>query len=402
MAYTEIIDDGDQVILRSQNFEATYKKNICYVYWEKYRNRVLFVAERDKVNKDYIVYTLAQANEWGFGTIEDLYNYLVNILAISGGGGIPYPPSDGELYGMKDEEWTIIPNNIDIPNITLQPTFAGFKFINEDVYSIYIEGANFETSNLSDYNIGIGVEVHRANVLDACGNSQGVVFYYTLGDNLCEEGYSSGGEVCVPNFHSEDDMIDYIYYNNDSCIETIEWTGTQIGSKFINDFGFNANVFIFNCQKLTSVNLEYVTEMSDSHVYIFNPLLIEISTPLLASVGGGNDISFNTSLTTINQPLLASVGRDNYINGNTSLTTIIVAPTLTFTNLNNNNQILAWYNNNALNQTTVDAICDAILAGSTLIPIDGAYLDFSGGTNAIPGGTRITDLQNAGWTVTTN
>ena len=111
MAYTEIIDDGDQVILRSQNFEATYKKNICYVYWEKYRNRVLFVAERDKVNKDYIIYTLAQANEWGFGTIEDLYNYLVNILAISGGGGIPYPPSDGELYGMKDEEWTIIPNN---------------------------------------------------------------------------------------------------------------------------------------------------------------------------------------------------------------------------------------------------------------------------------------------------
>ncbi|HNO49127.1 MAG TPA: hypothetical protein PKI48_11115, partial [Chitinophagales bacterium] len=88
MAYTEIIDDGDQVILRSQNFEATYKKNICYVYWEKYRNRVLFVAERDKVNKDYIIYTLAQANEWGFGTIEDLYNYLVNILAISGGGGI--------------------------------------------------------------------------------------------------------------------------------------------------------------------------------------------------------------------------------------------------------------------------------------------------------------------------
>ncbi|HNC65264.1 MAG TPA: hypothetical protein PK075_11490, partial [Chitinophagales bacterium] len=84
MAYTEIIDDGDQVILRSQNFEATYKKNICYVYWEKYRNRVLFVAERDKVNKDYIIYTLAQANEWGFGTIEDLYNYLVNILAISG------------------------------------------------------------------------------------------------------------------------------------------------------------------------------------------------------------------------------------------------------------------------------------------------------------------------------
>ncbi|MBX7261492.1 MAG: hypothetical protein K1X26_07575, partial [Chitinophagales bacterium] len=291
MAYTEIIDDGDQVILRSQNFEATYKKNICYVYWEKYRNRVLFVAERDKVNKDYIIYTLAQANEWGFGTIEDLYNYLVNILAISGGGGIPYPPSDGELYGMKDEEWTIIPNNIDIPNITLQPTFAGFKFINEDVYSIYIEGANFETSNLSDYNIGIGVEVHRANVLDACGNSQGVVFYYTLGDNLCEESYSSGGEVCVPNFYSEDDMIDYIYYNNDSCIETIEWTGTQIGSKFINDFGINANVLIFNCQKLTSVKLEYVTEMSDSYVYISNPLLIEILTPSLASVGGNNSIS---------------------------------------------------------------------------------------------------------------
>ena len=88
MAYTEIIDDGDQVILRSQNFEATYKKNICYVYWDKYRNRVLFVAEGDNVNKDYIVYTLAQANEWGFGTIEDLYNYLVYILAISGGGGI--------------------------------------------------------------------------------------------------------------------------------------------------------------------------------------------------------------------------------------------------------------------------------------------------------------------------
>ena len=35
-----------------------------------------------------IVYTLAQANEWGFGTIEDLYNYLVYILAISVGGGI--------------------------------------------------------------------------------------------------------------------------------------------------------------------------------------------------------------------------------------------------------------------------------------------------------------------------
>ena len=51
---------------------------------------------------------------------------------------------------------------------------------------------------------------------------------------------------------------------------------------------------------------------------------------------------------------------------------------------------------------TVDAICDAILAGSTLIPINGAYLDFHGGTNAIPSGTRITDLQNAGWTVTTN
>ena len=96
------------------------------------------------------------------------------------------------------------------------------------------------------------------------------------------------------------------------------------------------------------------------------------------------------------------MGGSNYINDNTSLTTIIVAPTLTFTNLNNNNQILADYSNNALNQTTVDAICDAILAGSTLIPINGAYLDFSGGTNAIPGGTRITDLQNAGWTVTTN
>ncbi|HNO48978.1 MAG TPA: hypothetical protein PKI48_10365, partial [Chitinophagales bacterium] len=212
--------------------------------------------------------------------------------------------------------------NIDIPNITLQPTFAGFKFINEDVYSIYIEGANFETSNLSDYNIGIGVEVHRANVLDACGNSQGVVFYYTLGDNLCEEGYSSGGEVCVPNFYSEDDMIDYIYYNNDSCIETIEWTGTQIGSKFINDFGANANVFISNCQKLTSVKLEYVTEMSDSHVYVSNPLLIEILTPLLASVGGYNVIESNTSLTTIEQPLLASVGGGNYIDSNNSLTTI--------------------------------------------------------------------------------
>ena len=113
-------------------------------------------------------------------------------------------------------------------------------------------------------------------------------------------------------------------------------------------------------------------------------------------------MNFNTSLTTIDQSLLTSVGGSNYINDNTSLTTIIVAPTLTFTNLNNNNQILADYSNNALNQTTVDAICDAILAGSTLIPINGAYLYFSGGTNAIPGGTRITDLQNAGWTVTTN
>ena len=74
----------------------------------------------------------------------------------------------------------------------------------------------------------------------------------------------------------------------------------------------------------------------------------------------------------------------------------------TFTNLLWKNQIRANYDNNALNQTTVDAICDAILAGSTLIPIDGAYLDFSGGTNAIPGGTRITDLQSAGWTVITN
>ena len=69
------------------------------------------------------------------------------------------------------------------PNIIEEPTLAGFKFRGENVYSIYVEGANFETSKLSDYNIGIGVEVHRANVLDACGNSQGVVFYYTLGDN---------------------------------------------------------------------------------------------------------------------------------------------------------------------------------------------------------------------------
>ena len=64
----------------------------------------------------------------------------------------------------------------------------------------------------------------------------------------------------------------------------------------------------------------------------------------------------------------------NYINNNNSLTTIIVAPTLTFTNLNNNNQIHANYSNNALNQMTVDAICDAILAGSTLIPIDRSWI----------------------------
>ena len=338
------------------------------------------------------------------------------------GSNITFSPS-----GCRNK--IVSSTGIDIPNITLQPTFAGFKFKGENVYSIYVEGANFETSNLSDYNIGIGVEVHRANVLNACGASQGVVIYFTLGDNICKKdysyGYSSGGNNCIKNFYSEDDMIDYIYYNNDSCIETIEWTGTQIGSKFINDFGINANVLILNCQKLTSVKLEYVTEMSDNYGYISNPLLIEILTPLLASVGGNNSINNNTSLTTIDQPLLASVGGDNYIsnnnslttidqpllasvgggnyiNGNNSLTTIIVAPTLTFNNLNNSNQIHAYYNNNALNQTTVDAICDAILAGSTVIPIDGAYLRLDGGTNAIPSGTRITDLQTTGWTVTTN
>ena len=90
----------------------------------------------------------------------------------------------------------------------------------------------------------------------------------------------------------------------------------------INDFGINANVFISNCQKLTSVKLEYVTEMSDSHVYVSNPLLIEISTPLLASVGGYNYIGSNNSLTTIDQSALTSVGGNNYIDSNTSLTTI--------------------------------------------------------------------------------
>ena len=55
------------------------------------------MAERDKVNKDYIIYTLAQANEWGFGTIEDLYNYLVNILAISGGGQIAFTKTKAEI-----------------------------------------------------------------------------------------------------------------------------------------------------------------------------------------------------------------------------------------------------------------------------------------------------------------
>ena len=158
----------------------------------------------------------------------------------------------------------------------------------------------------------------------------------------------------------------------------------------------------YNNSSLTTIDQPLLASVGRDNSINHNNSLTTIDQSLLASVGGDNSINDNNSLTTIDQSLLANVGENNSISYNASLTTIIVAPTLTFTNLNNNNQIHAYYNNNALNQTTVDAICDAILAGSTLIPIDGAYLDFSGGTNAIPGGTRITDLQNAGWTVTTN
>ena len=135
---------------------------------------------------------------------------------------------------------------------------------------------------------------------------------------------------------------------------------------------------------LTTIDQPLLASAGEDNNINSNTSLTTIDQSLLASVGGDNYINGNNSLTTIDQPLLASVGGNNSIMNNNSLTTIIVAPTLTFTNLNNNNQIYAYYNNNALNQTTVDAICDAILAGSTLIPIDGAYLDFYGGTNAIP------------------
>ena len=185
----------------------------------------------------------------------------------------------------------------------------------------------------------------------------------------------------------------YNVINNNSSLTTIDQPLLEsVGGD--NDIGDNTS--------LTTIDQSALTSVGGDNSINGNTSLTTIDQSSLASVGEDNYINGNTSLTTIDQSLLASVGGDNSIYFNTSLTTIIVAPTLTFTNLNNNNQILAWYNHNALNQTTVDAICDAILAGSTLIPIDGAYLDFYGGTNAIPGGTRITDLQNAGWTVTTN
>ena len=99
----------------------------------------------------------------------------------------------------------------------------------------------------------------------------------------------------------------------------------------------------------------------------------------------------NSNLTTVNFPLLnISANADIEIYDNPSLTTITVSSILVSDYL--------YFYNNALNQTTVDNILQALVYSG----VSDGYINMTGGTNAVPNATNVTILQNRGWGVYTN
>ena len=142
-------------------------------------------------------------------------------------------------------------------------------------------------------------------------------------------------------------------------------------------------------------NLTTLTKQLDNNGYLYieyNPVLTTINFPKLNSANQFDlYIDNNSNLTTVNFPLLNSfTGADFYINDNPNLTTIKVPTILTGDSFN--------FSNNALNQTTVDNILQALVYSG----VSDGYINLQGGSNAVPNATNVTILQNRGWGVYTN
>jgi hypothetical protein len=172
-------------------------------------------------------------------------------------------------------------------------------------------------------------------------------------------------------------------------ITTLNVLATSNSERFV-DIEYASDLTTLNFPNLTTL-----TKQLDNNGYLYienNPVLTTINFPKLNSANQFDlYINDNSNLTTVNFPLLNSfTGADFYIYNNPNLTTITVSSILVSDSL--------YFYNNALNQTTVDNILQALVYSG----VSDGYINLEGGSNAVPNPTNVTILQNRNWNVYTN
>lgn len=169
---------------------------------------------------------------------------------------------------------------------------------------------------------------------------------------------------------------------------------------------------------ITSLDLSSLTTVGNSPLasaltsgYGLTFSNIKVSTLSLPALTSTSYIEVTgcTSLTSVSFAALTTIFKDSNgsgggmnISGSSLLTTITLSALTTIPTTNPGNY---YFNNNALNVTTVNAILTKFAAIAPTVTGTGRTLDLSGGTNAAPTGAGLTaksTLQSGGWTVTTN
>jgi len=138
---------------------------------------------------------------------------------------------------------------------------------------------------------------------------------------------------------------------------------------------------IGEADNLTSLNLSSLTDVLNDFNINLNGSITNINLSSLTTAG-----SLSTESTTF------------YINNNPSLTTITLNDNLVITGSDN---AAIRFNNNALDQTTVDRVLEVFASGSQ----SNLILFLNGGTNSLPssaGYDSRTILEGRGWTVNLN